>query len=736
MTSLQFTRRDLLIALLIIALAFGYRLWIILDRAYAPSSISAFDPLPAGTDQAVYHASIAGFRAGEFPPPTYFYQPGMSWFMIAISALMRTDNPGALRVLVAVLAAVNIGFFMAAVRLAFRDRKVAVIAGVLLAVYPVSAFYDTDFVITSQAVILVTLMLLSVMWLWRYPKHWVVAALLGLCVGGAALTRFEAAAVGLALALWLLWARRDRGVGAWLQMALAGVVALGVISPVILHNRAGGADYLITPMGSAEVYRGNNRDTDGTHGGRQASATTGYDYLYFLAQDIALNPRRFMELTARKAGLLLSASEPGNNLNYVISGVEVSPALRWNPLDFRWLLAAALVGLYAALRAGQDARRAALALTAGALALLAMTLLIWVEARIRTPVIILLIPLAAFGIVTLVRALRQANAAYRWRRRDLWLAPFIVLLFALSWLAETRLPRPNFIAAPPQDLVPAGLIYDDTLRLIGWRVQPNYSPPGTIQPFRPYVVSLYWELLADTEIDYSFSLAFLVDGEPLIAFDHPIGVVAYPDTPTSAWPQGAQFAEHIGLTWRSFEGPVEISGDLLLYVYPNREAEKLLVPAGLASPSVRIDQPAIIWDSGRFETLDAAREPAAAFADLFYLRDYWLPETGTPGAEVDVVLGWQTRHDPIERSYAIAVSLFDEQDMFVATFDGPPRDGRLLTSSLPAHYLLEDRRRIRLPEAPGTYRVYVALYDYETLARLPLPGSESGLYPLGAIVVQ
>lgn len=734
MTDLQFTRRDLLIALLIIALAFGYRLWIILDRAYAPNSISAFDPLPAGTDQAVYYASIAGFRSGEFPPSTYFYQPGMSWFMIVISALMRTDNLGALRVLVAALAAVNIGFFMAAVRLAFRDRTVAVIAGVLLALYPVSAFYDTDFVITSQAVILVTLMLFSVMWLWRYPRQWVGAVLLGLSVGIAALTRFEAAAVGLALALWLLWVRRDRS--AWLQMALAGIVALGAISPVVLHNRAGGAGYLITPVGSAEIYRGNNRDTDGTYGGRQASATTGYDYWYFLAQDIALNPRRFAELTARKAGLLLSASEPGNNLNYVISGVGVSPALRWNPLDFRWLLAAALAGLYAALRAGQDSRRAALALSVGALALLAMTLLIWVEARIRTPVIIPLTPLAAFGIVMLVRSLRRTNAAYRWRRRDLWLAPFILLLFALSWLAETRLPGPNFIAAPPRDLVPAGLVYDDALRLIGWRVQPNYSPAGTIQPFRPYVVSLYWELLEDTEIDYSFSLVFLVDGEPLITFDHPIGVVAYPDTPTSAWPQGARFAEHIGLTWRSFEGLVEISGDLLLYVYPNREAENLLTPAGLTAPSVRIDQPAIIWDTGRFETLNAAREPAATFADLFHLRDYQLPERGAAGAEVDVVLGWQTLDRPIDRSYAIAVSLFDEQGAFVATFDGPPRDGRLLTSSLPANYLLEDRRRIRLPAVPGTYRVYVALYDYETLARLPLPCSENDLYPLGAIIVQ
>src|SRR5579864_4943185 len=88
---LRFTRRDCLIGLLIVALAFGVRLVIIWDRAASPV-VSGFDPLPAGSDQAVYYDNIAQYRAGQYPPPTYFFQPGMPWLLIASSALLRTDS--------------------------------------------------------------------------------------------------------------------------------------------------------------------------------------------------------------------------------------------------------------------------------------------------------------------------------------------------------------------------------------------------------------------------------------------------------------------------------------------------------------------------------------------------------------------------------------------------------------------------------------------------------------------
>src|SRR5262245_56041716 len=129
MPYLNFTRRDWLIAIIIIAVAFGYRLVVIVDRAHAPNELSGFDPLPTGSDQAVYYSTISAFRNGIFPPAAYYFQPGMSWFMIGISTLMRTDNLGALRVMVAALASLNCGLMIAVARMAFGKRWVSILAG-------------------------------------------------------------------------------------------------------------------------------------------------------------------------------------------------------------------------------------------------------------------------------------------------------------------------------------------------------------------------------------------------------------------------------------------------------------------------------------------------------------------------------------------------------------------------------------------------------------------------------
>src|SRR3954470_18168629 len=97
---LTFTRRDILIALAIILLAFAYRTVIIVDRAAAPADQSAWEPTSTGGDQGVYYRNIAQYQAGTFPPPTFFFQPGMSWFLIGASSLLGTDNLAVLRLLI------------------------------------------------------------------------------------------------------------------------------------------------------------------------------------------------------------------------------------------------------------------------------------------------------------------------------------------------------------------------------------------------------------------------------------------------------------------------------------------------------------------------------------------------------------------------------------------------------------------------------------------------------------
>src|SRR5260221_5356055 len=96
------------------------------------------------------------------------------------------------------------------VRLDFGDRSMAVLACLLLAFYPVGAFYDTDFVITAQAMQLVTLGLFGILWLWRYPRNWTGAVLFGLSFGALAVTRFELIHLAPVIAFWLWFKHRQR----------------------------------------------------------------------------------------------------------------------------------------------------------------------------------------------------------------------------------------------------------------------------------------------------------------------------------------------------------------------------------------------------------------------------------------------------------------------------------------------------------------------------------------------
>ena len=146
-----------------------------------------------------------------------------------------------LRVVGIALAALNCGLMVAVAWLATGRRAVGYLAGGILAIYPIAAFYDTDLVITSQAVILATAQLLGAVWLWRRPGQWWGALLLGLAAGASAVTRIEVAILAPVFSLWLLAARRDRW--AFLQISLATIVALLIVTPFMQHNRRGGRDF-------------------------------------------------------------------------------------------------------------------------------------------------------------------------------------------------------------------------------------------------------------------------------------------------------------------------------------------------------------------------------------------------------------------------------------------------------------------------------------------------------------
>ncbi|MCY4526600.1 MAG: hypothetical protein OXB89_08310, partial [Anaerolineaceae bacterium] len=536
-------------------------------------------PRPGGATQKVHLQPLQPLQAGNYPPGRFRYQPGFVYFLGLVSALTGSGDLLSLRLFLVTLAAINCGLMAGITWLATGRRGAGLAAGLLLAFYPVSAFYDTDFVITSQTLVLATLMNGATWLALRRRRLLLWPALTGLTLGAGVVTRFELVAPGLVSAGWLLWFQGLRR--AWRQIVLLTLAALLLIAPVALHNRRGGADFLITPAGPQEMYRGNNRDADGLRSPSNASATTHDDYLHWLLQDIALEPGRFAQLMLHKLAFFLGSLEAGNNLNFSLSGQAVSPWLARNPLNFSLLLVLTLAGLVMLWRAGQ--RPLALLLAGGALSYLLMVLLLWVESRLKTPVIAWMLPAAGFAIDRGLVALRQGRlpAALLHNKRAL------VALAALLLLIEAgvrELPRAVTLAALPADATPAHLIYDGTLELVGWQVREQYSPRHSIRPFHPWVVSLYWRLLQQTEVDYSFSLKFFIDDRAVIAYDRPLGYVAFPRDFSSNWQVGPVYVEHIGLSYKRYDGPLERTGRIALDVYPQRDFEAGFDPFSAPGP--------------------------------------------------------------------------------------------------------------------------------------------------------
>lgn len=723
------SRRDVLLILLVIALAFTYRAIIICDRAAAPDNTGAFDPLPAGSDQLTYYKSIADYHAGTYPPSTFHYQPGISYFLIGLTNVIGTSNLAVLRLSLAALAAVNCGLLYGVTQLGFRNRRISLIAALLLAVYPVSAFYDTDLVITSQAVILLTVALFGALWMYRAPKRWFGAVLLGFVIGFGAITRLEVAAAAALLTGWLFAMRIRRH--SLIPFALTALVAAAFVTPVVLHNRQGGADFLITPVGATEIYRGFNRDANGIYFVSRADFTTRVDHFHYLLLDAQLEPLRFMELILRKLGLFFSPTEPGNNLNYSLSGEAVSPLLRLNPLDFRVLLVLSAFGIIPLWR---DNRRILWAFLAVGAGMFGMTILIWIEARIRTPIVATLIPLAAYGLYDIGT---HASRPVFWRKRLPLLVTLIISL-SLAWIAENNLPRKVTIPELPANAQPVNALYNDELRLVGYRLEDAYSPPGVIQIFRPYVVSLYWMLEQPTTTDYSFSLKYVVNDIVLDQYDHPIGYIGYPQQATSQWAAGHIYVEHIGMNVNRFDVPTEISGYLWLEIYPERDTSQLFDPVGVGSRPLELARPALIFGDGGFDKLsvDETQQAAVHYGKLLVLESWDLPTSGRGGESTTVTFGWQTTETQINDSYIIGVYFQNEAGQYVINFDTPPRDGALLTSSLPTGYRLEDQHTVILPEQPGPYQVFVAVYRERDGERLPLDGTTETLALIGTIQVE
>jgi 4-amino-4-deoxy-L-arabinose transferase-like glycosyltransferase len=780
----RLTYRDILIGVLITLLALLLRGVVLVDRARADT---AFDPPPPGVDQRHYILFAEAYEAGRWPDAPFHFQPGLVYFLVGSRALFG-HSIAQMTLGMVVAGSLACGLMVGVGWLLTRRRWGGYLAGGLLAVYPIAIFYSTVLLTEGLASSYVTLFLLLALWNRERPALW-RSALLGLTVGLATITRTNLALLWPAGAL-LLWldTRRVRpflihAVFSLLFMALA-------IAPVTYWNwkSSGGHDFpLVTSTGADEVYRANNRDASGLRADEPAMDTVDVPYLQALIADIRLAPLRFIELQLHKAGIYWSALEPSNNVDYVGSGLNVSPLLAAIPLNFGLI---ALLGWLGVLALWRSDPRAALFFAAVNLLIFAGVMTIWVEGRLKQPAVPPLIATTAYLMVLGVAQFRERRIGSnflspppnplpaaqggglpialppslvpglpergrsgegpgvrmnektrglnplsgRFLRRALPVAATFLIFGGLNW-SISHLPVKLPVGGLPPDAHPVGAVFDGKIRLDGWRALPEWPVErGWTETGKSYAVELFWEVLQPVADDYQFYLAYVQDGQRVAGRDRAIGGIGFPANPTSRWAAGQIYSEIAGFRLPK-DTPTGRSGPVQVGVY------RLVGADADGQNGTVVDVPVTSADEAQkfvvlqsFAVYPPQTPPDDALADLkptpfifgdsIALKGYHLPETARPGETVTLTLGWAAVAD-VPGDYTLFLHVMDADDTLAVGLDRQPLDGRLLTSTWRPGDLLRDAMPITMPTQPGTYKVYLGLYDSHTHERLPVDAPDN-----------
>jgi hypothetical protein len=117
-----------------------------------------------------------------------------------------------------------------------------------------------------------------------------------------------------------------------------------------------------------------------------------------------------------------------------------------------------------------------------------------------------------------------------------------------------------------------------------------------------------------------------------------------------------------------------------------------------------------------------ARAVNARLGDALSLRGYSLPTSAArSGENLQITLYWYGIAKP-DKDYTVFLHLLDASGNIRAQIDAQPLNGSYPTSIWDAGEMVRDEPTLTLPRdlAPGDYRIALGMYEYPTLARLPV----------------
>ena len=377
-------------------------------------------------DSHGYDAWARQIAQGDWIGHDVFYQAPLYPYFLGVIYSTLGPNLLAVRVCQAVIGSCSC-VLLASAASRFFSPRVGIVSGLMLALYAPAIFFDGLLQKSVLDVFFVCVMLwvLSRIASQRHAENAEVAEkehsrlfLLGLALGALSLTRENALVFIVVVLTWILVTIQGR-------VKAAAAFALGlaiVLVPVAARNSViGGGFYITTSQFGPNFFIGNHPGADGTYQslryGRGAPEYERQDatelaehalrrkltpgevseYWTDRALDfITSQPMEWMKLTARKVALIWNRTEMVDTEDQATHADWSLPLRLASPIGhFGVLVPLAALGVIVTWR---DRRRLAV-LYAFIVAYAASVVLFYVFARYRYPLVPLLIPFAAAGVV-------------------------------------------------------------------------------------------------------------------------------------------------------------------------------------------------------------------------------------------------------------------------------------------------------------------------------------------------
>lgn len=412
-----------------------------------------------GLDAKYYDDEALRILAGTLPREPYFMGPLYSYFLAGVYAVAG-HSYDAVRVLQCVMgAATAVAAWGIARRLA--GAAAAVVAGVLVAIYPEFIFYSGSILYPTLAALLDTAAI------YFFVEHARSARARDLALGGfllglSAVGQATVLAVAPGILVWI-WLLERRDARRTIRRAAPLLAALAVaILPVTARNIVvGGEPVLLTSNGGLNFYIGNGPEANGGYvkpkgldvyedpSGRRllerqegrALTSRDVDAIWMKAgrDAVADDPARFASLLLRKTMLYWGAIELPQieSFEFQKGASSLVTALDALPISFGVLgplSALGVVFLAAAARTRRQAR-AVLAPPVIFIGLYSATIVIFfVISRYRLPILPALFVFAAAALVVCARAARAFASGTRdtAAARRAALAAVALVLFSLA----------------------------------------------------------------------------------------------------------------------------------------------------------------------------------------------------------------------------------------------------------------------------------------------------------------